>query len=134
MIADRSRASLLGGFLILLIGASLAGCGAPDGMVEVSGTVTFNGQPIETGFVSFVPDRGKSPQAGKIKNGRFRFNAYPGQNIVRIVSEKQGAFVESMNQHTYHQFLPPKYNEQSELSEDVTAGGGNVFEFALNED
>ena len=132
MIADRSRTSLLGGILVLLTCASLAGCGgAPDGMVEVSGTVTWNGQPLETGFVSFIPDPSKSPQAGKIENGHFKFNAYSGKNVVRILSEKKAGYVESMNQYSYQQFIPAKYNAESELSEEVSEDGGNVFEFAL---
>ncbi len=132
MIAYRSQIVRLGGILMLLICASLVGCGgAPDGMVEVSGAVTWNGQPLETGFVTFVPDRSKSPQAGKIENGRFQFNVYPGQNVVRILSEKKGAFNKGMNQYVYEQFLPAKYNDESELSKEVSIDGENVFEFTL---
>jgi len=61
MIADDSRTSLLGGILMLLSCASLVGCGGPpDGMLEVSGTVTWNGQPIETG-VTGIPLRSELP-------------------------------------------------------------------------
>ena len=131
-IGKRSRTSLLGGILTLLACASLVGCGgAPDGMVEVSGTVTWNGQPLETGFVSFIPDPSKSPQAGTIENGHFKFNAYLGQNVVRILSERKAGYVESMNQYRYEQFIPAKYNEESELSEEVSEDGENVFEFTL---
>jgi len=97
-------------------------------------TFSYEGRrlhPIETGFVSFVPDRSKSPQAGKIENGRFQFNAYPGPNVVRILSEKKGAFNKGMNQYVYQQFLPAKYNDESELLEEVSADGENVFQFAL---
>jgi len=135
MIFNRFRASILGGFLLVMIsivGVSLTGCSPSDGMVEVSGTVTWNGQPIETGYVSFVPEPSKSPQSGKIENGQFRFRAYPGQNIVRIEAEKQGTFNEGMNQYNYHQFVPPKYNSKSELTEEVKASGSNVFKFALS--
>ena len=133
MIAYGTEMLQISVILILLTCASLVGCGgAPDGMVKVSGAVTWNGQPLETGFVSFIPDRSKSPQAGKIENGRFQLNAYPGPNIVRILSEKKGAYVESMNQYSYQQFIPAKYNDESELSENVSANGENVFEFALN--
>lgn len=134
MFANRSQASTLGGVLLSIMSiASLTGCSPSDGMVEVSGTVTWNGQPIETGFVSFVPDPGKSPQAGKIVNGQFRFRAYPGQNTIRILAEKKGEFNQAMNQYNYHQFLPPKYNEESELSEEVSASGSNVFNFPLSD-
>jgi hypothetical protein len=124
--------SLVAGFLMLLTLACVAGCGgAPDGMTQVSGAVTWNGQPLETGFVTFAAGRSKSPQAGKIENGRYRFNAHVGQNVVRIHADKKGAFNEGMNQYVYHQFIPAKFNDQSELSAEVSSEGDNVFDFSL---
>jgi hypothetical protein len=133
-LAHRSRTSLVGGILMLLTCAVFVGCGgAPDGMVEVSGAITWNGQPVETGFVTFAADPSKGPQSGKIENGRYRFNAYGGQNVVRIQAEKKGTFNKGMNQYNYHQFIPAKYNDESELSAEVSAGGDNVFDFPLTE-
>ncbi len=120
---------------VLLCCLILMGCGgAPDGMIVVSGTVTWNGEPLEDGYVSFVPDPSRSPQAGEINNGEFEFNAYPGENTVRIFSERKAGYVEAMNQYRYEQFIPLKYNDQSELTENVSADGDNVFEFALTGD
>ncbi len=120
---------------VLLCCLFFVGCGgAPDGMIVVSGTVTWNGEPLEDGYVSFVPDPSRSPQATEINNGEFKLNAYLGENTIRIFSERQAGYVEAMNQYRYEQFIPLKYNDESELTENVSADGDNVFEFALTGD
>jgi hypothetical protein len=57
---------------------ALAGCGPGNGLTmgRVSGTVTFNGKPVELGEVLFVPDSSKGnsgvPSMGPIgKDGRY---------------------------------------------------------------
>jgi len=111
----------------------LVGCSDPKraGKYEVSGSVTWNGEPVETGFVTFHPEGGKSDEAGPLASGRYSFYAHAGKNRVSIQAEKVAGFNQAMNQPNVVQFIPPKYNTESELSAEVTADGDNTFDFAL---
>jgi hypothetical protein len=65
------RAAWLCAFLLVL-----TGCGASDaGRFDVSGTVTYAGQPVTTGMVYFDPDYSKGSDGvqgyAEIVNGRF---------------------------------------------------------------
>ena len=65
-------------FLVLL------GCGDNSGNYEVSGTVTWDGQPIPKGFISFIPDKDKGnsgPGGGaEIVDGKYR--TPPGKGVI----------------------------------------------------
>ncbi len=54
----------------------MASCGTDDGLGKrypVSGTVTYNGNPLEQGTISFVPEDSKRNvgASGEIKNGSY---------------------------------------------------------------
>lgn len=113
-------------FLSGLILASL-GCsqpGNPD-VVEVTGTVTLDGQPVEEALVIFSPvdiSGGSSSSAETDASGNYRlvfsstqFGAFKGTHKVRF--EKDG--------------IPEKYSEDSELSATVT-DGPNKLDFELS--
>ena len=62
-----------------LVLAAVAGC-APPGPATVSGTVTYDGQPLEGGTIGFYPDRGGPPQFTAITaGGRFELAPAPGE-------------------------------------------------------
>ena len=53
---------------------SIAGCG--PSMLTVEGTVTWDGTPVETGTISFLPADGKGPSfGGELKDGGYRIQA-----------------------------------------------------------
>lgn len=70
----------------LVILALAAGCGGSGS--TVSGTVTFNGQPVERGYINFYPADGKgAPVGGEIKGGKYTVrNVSPGKNRVDVTS------------------------------------------------
>jgi len=83
---DPLRALILG--LIAFLGfalVSLPGCSKSDG-VTVSGTVTFDGRPVEEGYITLSPADGKGPSAGgPIKQGKFSISGVlPGEKIVSV--------------------------------------------------
>jgi len=54
--------------LILLI--IFAGCSSKPKMAQLSGKVTFKGQPVPAGFISFTPDIGQGEiRVLQIKDG-----------------------------------------------------------------
>lgn len=72
---------VLGGFVLV----TLSGCGRSGG-VTVSGTVTFDGRPVEEGYITLSPADGKGPSAGgPIKEGKFSISGVlPGEKIVSV--------------------------------------------------
>ena len=59
---------------VLIVVAS-AGCGGPA-TVAVRGQVTFEGQPVEQGDISFIPDPGTDgvSEGAQIRNGQYQLS------------------------------------------------------------
>ena len=113
----------------------LVGCGG-DGKYPVSGTVTWEGDPIpadHNGHIMFMPiDPSTGPDAGPIgPNGGYSFRASPGEKRVEIlISRPKGKRVEAMGMAAEEMYVPRKYNEESELKASVKEEA-NTFDFAL---
>jgi hypothetical protein len=134
----RSDTRLLPCAIVLL--ASL-GCGH-NARMSVEGTATLDGRPLEKGYIRFSPLPGTTgPTAGaEIVNGKFVVlssgGPFAGDFTVQITAAgltgrkvldpRSNAMVDE-----YAQYLPARYNSQSELRAKVTAGGSNRFDFAL---
>jgi hypothetical protein len=119
-------------FLLLALSLLAAGC-SRDGKYPVSGTVTWEGHPIPTGHITFTPvDPTIGPDAGKIDNGSFRFRASPGAKKVEVFADRPlGEPDPVMKVVAHEQYIPRRYNEQTELTAKVEAGGRNQFDFDL---
>ncbi len=83
------RLSLGGVFLTLAVGCGSSG----PTLVPLSGTVTFKGQPVPAGFISFTPPAGAGVvRVVQIKDGKYNTaeiasseqGIHPGPNKVRI--------------------------------------------------
>jgi hypothetical protein len=82
--------------LAVFVAILAAGCsGSEAKKVELSGKVTFKGQPVPAGYISFTPDvgqgnAGKEVRVVQIKDGVYdsskeqKPGIYPGPTIVRI--------------------------------------------------
>jgi hypothetical protein len=73
-------------FLLLgLVGAFSLGCSQGPVLTEVSGTVTFKGQPIPAGDVSFTPDvsiSGGQLKMYMVKDGKYDSRENPGDGLL----------------------------------------------------
>ncbi|QDV38420.1 hypothetical protein [Tautonia plasticadhaerens] len=158
-ISPRRFAPLAASFLGVL--ALAAGCGDGTGLPErypVSGTVTYKGEPVETGAISFTPvdvANGR-PASGTIEEGSYYLTtavdgdgALPGEYKVTITSRAvdydqamagvQGgmpkqddvskAITEAEN------LVPPKYSipDTSGLTYTVTEGSNRGTDFDLTD-
>lgn len=130
---------------VVLLAAMLiiGGCGGSDGRQAIEGVVTFDGKPLENGQITFVPQSGTGgPTAGaQIVDGKFAISAaggpFAGKFRVEITASRPssqkvadrftGKLVDS-----FEQFIPRKYNVESQLEAVVKAEGSNRVEFALN--
>ncbi len=73
-----------------------AGCFGPS--ASVSGEVTYDGQPVKSGYVTFTPADGKGPSVGApIKDGTYSAkDMLPGEKIVKVeASSSAGAAVQT---------------------------------------
>ncbi len=124
-------------FVLILIG-----CGERGDRRSLEGTVTLDGASLAAGQITFVPQPGtKGPTAGgQITEGRFSIprkgGTFTGKFLVQITATRKTskqvmnyALDEMIDE--IEQFLPLRYNRQSELTAEVTASGPNQFVFAL---
>lgn len=105
------------------------GCSQPAATAEVSGSVTIDGEPAETGAIGFFSVDGKSPTTGgAIKAGRYTAQVPFGEMKVEIrvpkVVGQQKLYdtPDSKMQPIMEEVLPEKYNDQTELRIDVQPG------------
>ena len=127
--------------LLFIIGSSLlmlAGCGEarPFESAIVHGSVSYNGRPIDNGEIRFYPSNGtKGPvSGGPIKNGKYEAKAKGGvpvgSHVVRIQAFQQGEansaeLPEEVAEDfgpSLEQFLPLKFNTDSELVAEIAPG------------
>lgn len=113
--------------------AVASGCG-PSGPPKypVEGNVSFEGQPISSGYISFVPQDSKGRTAStNIENGQFSTEARAGDYKVQIqASQEYGPVIPSMGERARKQYIPRKYNQDTTLSATVQAED-NVFDYEL---
>ena len=138
---------------LFCIGA--AGCGESstyDGpeRASISGKVTFNGAPIETGSITFTPEDGSSTVASApIGGGAYWLSEGHGPNLgtykVSISASKPSDDVIATEEPELddeesgrprrpkqkpEEILPAKYNTETELKVEVESGS-NTFDFDL---
>jgi hypothetical protein len=130
--------------LALAVGvfALAAAAAEPPRPQAVSGTVRFQGKPLDEGIIQFHPlEKGGTPVATLIKNGRFeipegkgpREGKYkvevsaPGAAVV--IRDSNGARREDPGVRVER--IPAKYNQKSLLTVTIQAGKKNVLEFDL---
>lgn len=126
-------------YLFLLILSSFLvgayGCGNTDGRFEVSGTVTFNGTPIEKGAITFIPKDGKTANfGGPIVRGTFKARGIPGKMVVQCYGFRDGQpmKIEESDEPiiSQEQYLPESCNKKSTSIVDVSASN-RKFTFDL---
>lgn len=126
-------------FLYLLPPLMLSACGRSDGFITIHGTATFDGEPVQDGSISLMPIDGQgSMGGGLIENGRFTADSPPGKMAVQVYGhrtiKKENPTQEEIALGVTEdrlQYLPPEYNQQSQLRIDVSASN-HRFDFELN--
>jgi hypothetical protein len=110
------------------------GCG--DGrpaMYNVTGSVTFDGRPVESGEIIFVSvDKGIAPDAGRIDTGSYDVLVKSGKKKVEIRASRPvvGGKPNPMGP-VYQDYIPEKYNARTTLEADIKPDGANHFDYQL---
>jgi len=115
----------------VLLAFPLWGCGAATSN-RVEGTVTFDGNPIESGEIRFLPKNGEGGVgAGSIENGKYSIECAPGEKNVQISATRVDAKPAPDGLENYVQYIPSKYNEKTTLTAKIEAGGTTGLDFDL---
>lgn len=123
---------------VVIIGAS--GCRRPPGLdvQPVSGTVAVDGEPLAEGWITFRALEGDSRGfAARVTKGGYRAEAFAGRVSVAVTASRPvpGEFVrgslDAEPEPKTEQFIPRRYNEETELEADIPVGGIRGLDFAL---
>jgi hypothetical protein len=138
MKAAISSKTVLAIILTLIVGwTSQTGCSKSSGRQGISGKVSIAGKPLPKGNITFRPLAGTaSPSAGAaIVDGQYSIDAaqgvMPGKFRIEITSSRPGkqkvaAPITGELVAVEEQFLPAKYNTQSQLELEVVAGNAKT--------
>jgi len=144
-------------FAALAVVFGMLGCSndsAPS-YAKVSGSVTYNGQPLSKGQITFSTD-GRAPTMVDIVDGKYSGQAMIGSNRVQIAAyrkrakeralpetaKKQIEAYQAMNKGggglkseqfdpSMEDYIPPDYGRDSKQVRVVEKGGENSFDFAI---
>src|SRR5947207_2468140 len=109
--------------VLAILGLSVVSCSSEGRLVPVGGSVTLDGAPLPEGDILFTPANPQfGSEAAKIKDGAYQAALRPGQSKVQIrasrpVPGKKGP----MGEQLIEDYIPPRYNDQSNLSIDVSS-------------
>jgi hypothetical protein len=136
---------------MLLCTLAGGGCGGGDELLSkrcsVTGTVTFDGQPVENGQIIFTPKGKEGSVAGAlIEDGEYFIprdkGPVAGRHSVSITASRKtgeqkkaimpappGEMIDVMEA-----YIPKKYNDQTTLSVELKAGENSEVDFDLTKD
>ncbi|MEZ6072180.1 MAG: hypothetical protein R3C10_18460 [Pirellulales bacterium] len=155
MFATRVAANAPRRFRVLLVHTWLffagavvlaAGCDDqrdPHGRLALSGTVTFQGQPLDQGLIDFLPvDRpGSAGARGRVRDGTYSIPRHqgvvPGRYRV-VITSAESVSAEAPDGTPGRAFplpgkerIPPEFNSESEWTVEAREGDENTFEFTI---
>jgi hypothetical protein len=111
---------------------SVLGCG--DGKSSISGTVTFNDQPVASGTITFVKSEGELVREGAIiKDGSFQAQVPPGNYKIELYAQKvvgkkrqKGFDGKDEEVELTEELFPERYNTKTELTTKIDRGTNTV--------
>ncbi len=132
--------------LLLSLAASLSvgtlGCGSKSDApqtVNVSGTVTLDGEPLAVAQMVFEPtEGGDKAYPATVTEGEFTAEMTPGSKKVRItaIREIPGKTIPNADGTgeipATEQYLPVRYNTQTELTAEISEDGEKGLAFELS--
>lgn len=131
-------------FSVLILAASLSGCGSSDvpELASVRGTIQLEGKPLAAASVLFVPADGRPSNGVTNASGEYvmRYNAdtegvVPGK--CRVVVSTATASMEDKDGETVlgkPETVPEEFNLKTTLTFEVKAGTDNVANYFLTSD
>ena len=108
---------------------TLSSCGK-EKLYTVSGTVTYQGELIPDGSISFVPGNPKlSPQGATIRDGKYTAQVRKGTMTVKITGSRIDPKQKMLDGSPFWtDFVPEKYGSQSTLTVEITGDQTENFD------
>ena len=127
-------------FSLLTLGVfclCLTGCGQGEYVKRagISGEVSFDGEPVESGVILFIPEQGVvgPPVQIAISGGSYSAPVATGptvgKNQVQILANRstnKEVLVQGVKTTEILQYIPAKFNEQTTLSAEIVVGSNQV--------
>jgi hypothetical protein len=122
---------------------ALWGCGGRQAGIALSGSVTLDGVPVETGQIVFEPQGSGTMTITQISSGTYQLPAERpaqlGKYLIRITADRPTGRIrpadprsqEDQATEELEQFIPAKYNSRSELFLELTDQSPDTHDFAL---
>jgi hypothetical protein len=114
---------------------SVVGCGASSDTVSVSGNVSYRGEPLPGGAITFFPAAGRPVTAPISDDGEYSAELPPGEYVVvvNVSTELPPGYQEGDPLPPPKVVLPPEYTTRvrSTLKATVTADLDEAVDFAL---
>ena len=105
-----------------LLLAGVAGCGdSGPPTYPISGAVTFEGKPLPTGSMTFIPQASSArTTVAKIVDGQYATELTEGAWTVNIQAVREtGPVIPALGEAPREQYIPAKYNRESTLTVSV---------------
>jgi hypothetical protein len=138
------RQILLSSLFVTAVVMAIIGCGLGASGPNVTGSITLDGAPLESGRIVFEPQGTGKMAVAMVTQGTYEIPAdqapTPGKYLIRITAERptgRKTTIESRSledqapEEQYEQYLPAKYNSRSELTLEITNNSGRTFDFPL---
>lgn len=139
----------------LLAIALVSGCSSGGDFASVTGSVTFDGKPVQRGTISFESTNAGGSAGGPrrimtyIREGKYSFESTdgpaPGEHKVYISAFKsvggstapagkdgKQAATRDSGKVESEDYIPAKYNRQTSLKADIAAGLNENVDFVLS--
>ena len=126
---------------VIAIATFITGCSSNESgpkLLQVTGTVTLDGQPIPEANILFKDPNGENKSYfASVKEGSFSTKIEAGKRIAIISANRQSKdkMVDNAEgtgkEPAMEQYLPAKYNEKSTLEIEVKPDSENQFPFDL---
>ena len=116
-------------FTICALTLTLSSCGK-EKLYTVSGTVSYQGELVPDGSISFVPGDPKlSPQGASIRDGKYTAQVRKGTMTVKITGSKIDPKQKMEDGSPFWtDFVPEKYSTQSSLTVEITGNQTENFD------
>ena len=122
---------------VLSLGMAASGCGGEegDGLHPLSGSATYNGEPIDLGSIALIPAGGggagsQRASGGVIQNGMYDIPPEKGPNAgkyrieVHWLKKTGRELIDPMSGDKYDErkeALPPQFHARSDLTIEIPA-------------
>lgn len=123
---------------LLVLPALTTGCGGGGSegpaLYTVSGTVQYDGAPIDEGRITFRTDAGAGrAYSAEIEDGAYSLEVEPGKAKVEVIASRviPGKFGEAASPDEEapplsEMYIPAKYNTETTLEAEVTTGKNEI--------